>query len=82
MLLFVFIKFIKTKLTILLIKMPKKNTINIDSTSNKNIMKFIIKFYYKIIYIKGSLAQLVEQWAFNPFVEGSNPSRPIKISFK
>ena len=25
---------------------------------------------------KGPLAQLVEQWTFNPLVEGSNPSRP------
>ncbi len=29
----------------------------------------------------GSLAQLVEQLAFNQFVEGSNPSRPTTLQF-
>ena len=29
----------------------------------------------------GPLAQLVEQWTFNPFVEGSNPSRPTTFVF-
>jgi hypothetical protein len=24
---------------------------------------------------------LVEQWTFNPFVEGSNPSRPTSFQF-
>ena len=27
----------------------------------------------------GTLAQLVEQWTFNPFVVGSTPARPTKI---
>jgi hypothetical protein len=27
-------------------------------------------------YLSGPLAQLVEQWTFNPFVDGSNPSWP------
>ena len=30
----------------------------------------------------GPLAQLVEQLAFNQFVEGSNPSRPTKFMIK
>jgi hypothetical protein len=27
----------------------------------------------------GELAQLVEQWTFNPFVAGSTPALPTKI---
>ena len=30
----------------------------------------------------GSLAQLVEQWTFNPLVVGSSPTRPTKASLK
>lgn len=32
--------------------------------------------YYPRLKIDGPLAQLVEQWTFNPFVVGSNPTRP------
>lgn len=32
-------------------------------------------------FLNGSLAQLVEQWTFNPLVIGSNPIRPTIFLF-
>ncbi len=39
----------------------------------------IIVIYFSQLQAEGPLAQLVEQWTFNPFVRGSNPRRPTII---
>ena len=42
---------------------------------------FLINSSKKLKVVYRSLAQLVEQLAFNQFVEGSNPSRPTTFDY-
>lgn len=39
-------------------------------------------FNFPAVSYNGSVAQLAEQWTFNPLVEGSSPSRPTNLRIK
>ena len=54
--------------------------------NHSNLLK--IRFHFLILFdnicsqlLFGPLAQLVEQWTFNPLVVGSNPTRPTILVF-